>query len=71
MTEPRTFRPVVRDDGTVQAGGLCLGRVDSQAGHLVRHDRYLRRCYERGTPDVRVDLVELVEAITDYIMRSC
>ena len=70
MTEPRTFRPTIQDDGTVRAGGVCLGRVDRESGHLVRRDRYLRRCTARGTEDVRVDLVEFLEVIMAYIVSS-
>lgn len=67
MTEPRTFRPTIQEDGTVRAGGMALGQVDPHTGQLIRYDRYRRRCYERGTPDVRVDLVELMEAIVRFI----
>ena len=67
MTNQRTFRPTIQDDGAVRAGGLELFRVDPLTGQLVRRDRYLRRCHERGTEDVRVELLELVQEIVRFI----
>ena len=65
----RTFEPTIREDGLVLAGGMALFSVDG-AGRLVFDDRYGARCRARGTDDVSVDAVELLEAILDYLRRG-
>lgn len=68
MSEGHTFEPVIREDGMVLAGGMALFSVDG--GRLVFEDRYRVRCRARGTDDVPVDAVELLEAILDYLRRG-
>lgn len=66
MSEGRTFEPTIREDGLVLAGGMALFTVD-EGGRLVFEDRYRVRCRARGTDDVPVDVVELVEVLLDYL----
>ena len=61
-----TFRPVIREDGTAQAGGMSLFRVDDE-GRVVFADRYRARCRARGTDDVPVDVLELLDALTEHL----
>ena len=61
----KTFPPQIDDRGMVRAGGVTLFEL-RQAGQLVVPDRWERRCQERGTNDVPVDLVELFAEIIRY-----
>ena len=65
MTD-NTFPPKVEDDGTIRAGGLSFGQLTND-GKLVQRDRYANRCRARGTDDVAVDLVELMDAVMAYL----
>ena len=58
----RTFPPTIREDGRVLAGGLTLFEVTAD-GRLAFEDRFRRRCQERGTPDVEVDLSDLLDQL--------
>jgi len=59
----RTFRPVIREN-RILAGGMTIAEV--RDGQLVFEDRYLRRCAARGSPDVPVDVMELLEALLEH-----
>ena len=61
-----TFQPVIREDGTVEAGGMRLFELDADS-RLVFPDRYKRRQAARGTPGVPVDPVELMEQIVYWL----
>ena len=67
MTTP--FPPQIDERGTVRAGGVTLFEL-RQGGQLVVEDRWQRRCQERGTPDVPVDLVELLAEIIRYYQSA-
>jgi hypothetical protein len=62
----RTFQPRIREDGAVQAGGLTLFTVAPGSLELRFPDRYRARCQARGTDDVQVSLLELIEEILLY-----
>ena len=64
-TEQDTFKPTIRE-GEILAGGLRIAEITPD-GHLIFNDRYRRRCHARGTPNVPIDVCELVEAIIDHI----
>ena len=59
------FRSTLREDGTVQAGGMTLFQATPN-GKLVFEDRYQRRCAARGTPDVSIDILDLMGQLLDY-----
>jgi len=61
----RTFPPQIDDRGMVRAGGVTLFEL-RQEGQLVIRDRFPQRLQERGTPDVPVDLVELLAEIIKF-----
>jgi len=61
----RTFKPRIREDGVIEAGGMRIGTV--QGTDWVFDDRYRRRCEARGTRDVPVTLYDLVEALIDHL----
>ena len=63
-TNDRTFKPTIRE-GQILAGGMRIAEVGSE-GQLVFEDRYRRRCVARGTDDVQVDLMELLEALLHH-----
>jgi len=58
-----TFKPRLTEDGKLQAGGMTLTEVDLETGQLVYTDRYRNRCIARGGTVVRVDLLDVLEAI--------
>jgi len=57
----RTFKPTIIEQ-RILAGGMTIAEVDDE-GRVIFQDRYRRRCLARGTNDVPVDLVELLEAL--------
>ena len=61
----RTFRPIVTEDGKVLAGGVKIGEL--RGGSLVFEDGFHPRANRRGTPDVPVDLCELVGAVIERL----
>lgn len=63
----RTFKTAVSDDGTVQAGGMRLFQVDPYTGRFVFDDRWERRCQARGTKDVPVEAIDLLEEVLAYL----
>ena len=65
----RTFPPQIDEQGRVRAGGVTLFEL-RQEGQLVIEDRWQRRCQERGTSDVPVDLVELMREILRYYQST-
>ena len=65
MTD-RTFKPTIKQDGTILAGGVRLGEV--RRGEVwVFEDPCFTRQNARGTPDVPVPLYDLVEALLDHL----
>ena len=57
----RTFKPVIQEN-RILAGGMTIAQVDDE-GRVIFEDRYRRRCLARGTDDVPVDVLELLEAL--------
>lgn len=55
------FQPTLREN-RIMAGGLTLFELDDQ-GRLIFEDRYRNRCAARGTPDVPVSLMALLDVI--------
>jgi hypothetical protein len=68
MTEPRTFKPAIHE-GRILAGGLAIAEVTPD-GRLVFDDGYRDRCRARGTPDVPVDVCELVECVLAFLREN-
>ena len=64
----RTFRPVIRE-GHILAGGMRLCEVDDE-GRVIFEDRFRRRCLARGTDDVPVYLLDLLEALLDHYQNG-
>jgi hypothetical protein len=63
-----TFQPVIREDGRVEAGGMTLFDLDLEGGpRMVFDDRCRTRAMARGTPDVPVDILALMEKILDAL----
>lgn len=60
------FSPNIDETGKVRAGGMTLFALDPDSGAVVFGDRYLARCRQRGTPDVRVFVLDLLEAMVNY-----
>ena len=60
----KAFPPKLQDN-RVLAGGVTLFQVDDE-GRVIFEDRYRRRCVARGSDNVPVDLVELLELVLDY-----
>jgi hypothetical protein len=61
------FRPIIQEDGRVVAGGMTIANI-SDDGTLVFEDRWRQRQVARGTPDVPVDLAELIDAVIVYLI---
>ena len=59
-----SYRPVIRDN-QILAGGIRVARVDDE-GRVIFEDRYQRRCAARGSQDVPIDLVELLDILADH-----
>ena len=59
----RTFRPVILDDGTILAGGLRIAQLRESC--LVFEDDFHPRANKRQTPDVPVDLRDLMDAVLE------
>ena len=65
MTD-RTFKPLIRENGTILAGGMEIGEV--RRGEVwVFEDPCFTRQNARGTEDVPVTLHDLVEALIDHL----
>jgi hypothetical protein len=62
-----TFQPVIRE-GAVLAGGMRLAQIDGQA--LVFEDRWQKRCRQRGTDEVRIQLEELLDELIRYYQQQ-
>jgi hypothetical protein len=60
----RTFKPTIRER-QILAGGMRIAEVDDE-GRVIFADRFRRRCLARGTDDVPVDLLDLLEAILHH-----
>jgi hypothetical protein len=60
-TNGRTFKPTIIER-QILAGGMRIAEVDDE-GRVIFEDRYRRRCLARGTDDVPVDVLELLEAL--------
>ena len=62
----KTFKPLIRENGTILAGGMEIGEV--RGGEMwVFEDSCFSRQNARGTPDVPVSLHDLVEALLDHL----
>ena len=64
----RTFPPTLREDH-ILAGGMTLFQVDDE-GRLVFEDRYRRRCIARGTDDVPVHVLDLMELLLERFRQQ-
>ena len=64
----RTFKPVIQE-GLILAGGMRIAEVDDE-GRVIFEDRYRRRCLARGTDDVPVDVLELLEALLAHYRQE-
>ena len=64
----RTFKPRIREDGVIEAGGMRIGEV--RETELVFSDKCFTRQNARGTPEIPVSLYDLVEALLDYYERT-
>ena len=64
----RTFKPTIIER-QILAGGMRIAEVDDD-GRVIFEDRYRRRCLARGTDDVPVDLLDLLEAILGYYQEA-
>ena len=60
----KAFPPTMQEN-RVLAGGVTLFQVDDE-GRVIFEDRYRRRCIARGSDDVPVDLLELLEVLSTY-----
>ena len=60
----KAFPPTLHEN-RVLAGGVTLFQVDDE-GRVIFEDRYRRRCVARGSDNVPVDLVELLELVLAY-----
>ena len=60
----RTFKPTIIER-QILAGGMRIAEVDDD-GRVIFEDRYRRRCLARGTDDVPVYLLDLLEALLYY-----
>lgn len=65
MTSP-THPCRIREDGAVQAGGLTPFHIAPDLTLRIP-DRYQARCRARGTPDVRVPLLQFLQELLDYL----
>jgi hypothetical protein len=57
----RTFKPTIIER-QILAGGMRIAEVDDE-GRVIFEDRYRRRCLARGTDDVPVYLLDLLEEL--------
>ncbi len=64
----KTFKPTIKEN-QVLAGGMRLFDVDDE-GQIIFPDRYRARCEQRGTPDVRVDLGELLDELLRFMRQG-
>ena len=60
----KAFPPTLQEN-RVLAGGVTLFQVDDE-GRVIFEDRYRRRCVARGSDNVPVDLLELLEVLSAY-----
>ncbi len=64
----RTFKPTIIER-QILAGGMRIAEVDDE-GRVIFEDRYRRRCLARGTDDVPIDVLELLEALLYYYRQD-
>ena len=64
----RTFRPVIQEN-RILAGGMTLFGV-SDDGRLIFDDRFKRRCIARGTDDVPVHVLDLMELLLERFRQQ-
>ena len=60
----KAFPPTLQEN-RILAGGVTLFQVDDE-GRVIFEDRYRRRCVARGSEDVPVYLVDLLEVVLNY-----
>ena len=60
----RTFKPTLRER-QILAGGMRICEVDD-SGRVIFDDRFRRRCVARGTDDVPVYVVDLMELLLEH-----
>ena len=63
--DSRTFKPAITEDGKVLAGGMKIAVLRGSC--LVFEDDLYARVNRRDTPDVPVDLAELVDAVIERL----
>lgn len=56
----KSFQPVIQEN-EIRAGGMKIAEI--RDGCLVFEDRWRNRCVARGTPDVPVELWDLLEEL--------
>jgi len=64
----RTFKPTIIER-QILAGGMRIAEVDDE-GRVIFEDRYLRRRLARGTDDVPVDVLDLLEALLAHYRQG-
>ena len=60
----RTFKPTIIER-QILAGGMRIAEVDDD-GRVIFDDRFRRRCVARGTDDVPVDVLDLMNLLLDF-----
>ena len=60
----RTFKPTIIER-QILAGGMRICEVDDE-GRVIFDDRFRRRCVARGTDDVPVDVLDLMNLLLDF-----
>ena len=60
----RTFKPTIIER-QILAGGMRIAEVDDE-GRVIFDDRFRRRCVARGTDDVPVDVLDLMNLLLDF-----
>ena len=63
-----TFKPIIQEN-EILAGGITIAQVDDE-GRVIFKDRYRRRCIARGSDDVPVDLIELMEVVLAHYRKG-
>jgi len=59
----KTFKPVLKEDGSILAGGMKVAQLRGR--ELVWEDDYHPRANARGTPDVPVDVQDLLDLLIE------
>ena len=60
----RTFKPTIIER-QILAGGMRICEVDD-SGRVIFDDRFRRRCVARGTDDVPVYVIDLMELLLEH-----